>query len=67
MTRNSTIKAELVDRHVFPTRDIARLRLFDYIEAFYNPHRTHTTNGDLSPDEYEAHYHETLANQATAA
>lgn len=62
-----TIKAELVERHVFATRDIARLHLFDYIEAFYNPHRMHSANDDLSPDEYETRYHETRAAQATAA
>ena len=47
-----TIKLELVEQHVFATRDIARLRIFDYIEAFYNPLRMHTTLGDLSPNEY---------------
>ena len=43
-----TIKLELVEQHVFATRDVARLRVFDYIEAFYNPLRMHTTLGDLS-------------------
>jgi len=62
-----TIKAELVERHVFETRDVARLRIFDYIEAFYNPIRLHSTNDDLSPDEYEAEYHRTAAAQAAAA
>jgi len=38
-----TIKLELVEQHVFAIRDIARLRAFDYIEAFYNPLRMHTT------------------------
>ncbi len=55
-----TIKLELVEQHVFASRDIARLRVFDYIEAFYNPLRMHTTLGDLSPNEYEAAYHATL-------
>jgi transposase InsO family protein len=27
--------------------------VFDYIEMFYNPKRKHTTNGMLSPIEYE--------------
>ena len=62
-----TIKLELVEQHVFPTRDVARLRVFDYIEAFYNPLRMHTTLGDLSPDEYEAAYHTMLATEAVAA
>ena len=64
---NGTIKLELVERHVFASRDVARLRIFDYIEAFYNPLRMHTTLGDLSPDEYEAAYHATLTEAAIAA
>ncbi len=62
-----TIKLELVEQHVFATREIARLRVFDYIEAFYNPLRMHTTLGDLSPNEYEAAYHETLTEDTVAA
>src|SRR6266545_4112391 len=62
-----TIKLELVEQHVFATRDIARLRVFDYIEAFYNPLRMHTTLGDLSPNEYEAAYHATLTEDRVAA
>ena len=27
--------------------------VFEYIELFYNPKRNHTTNGMLSPVEYE--------------
>jgi len=52
-----TIKTELVKRHVFQSRDHARLAVFDYIERFYNPIRAHSTLGNLSPDEYEAQYH----------
>jgi len=62
-----TTKLELVEQHVFATRDIARLRVFDYIEAFHNPLRMHTTLGDLSPNEYEAAYHETLIEDTLAA
>ena len=62
-----TIKAELVNRHVFHTRDQARLAIFDYIEAFYNPIRAHSALGHLSPDEYEAEYHQTHAADSQAA
>ena len=62
-----TIKLELVEQHLFATRDIARLRVFDYIEAFYNPLRMHSTLGDLSPNEYEAAYDATHAEAAIAA
>ena len=54
----STIKNELVKRRSFATRDQARLALFHYIEAFYNPLRRHSRLGMLSPDEYEHRYWE---------
>jgi putative transposase len=49
----STIKNELIHQHRFTTRDQARLATFDYIEAFYNPHRRHSKLGHKSPIEYE--------------
>ncbi len=49
----STIKAELVEREVFGSKDLARLAVFDYIECFYNPQRRHSTLGYLSPIEFE--------------
>ena len=62
-----TIKTELVDRHVFQSRDQARLAVFDYIETFYNPIRAHSALGYLSPDEYEAQYQQTHPAAAQAA
>jgi len=62
-----TLKTELVRRHIFQTRDQARLAIFDYIEAFYNPIRAHSAPGYQSPDEYEAEYHQTHATQDQAA
>jgi putative transposase len=61
----STIKNELVNRSTFKTRDQARLALFRYIEAFYNPLRRHSSLGMLSPDKYEQRYWED--NTAAAA
>ncbi|MCE5191212.1 MAG: IS3 family transposase [Actinomycetia bacterium] len=49
----ATIKKELVDRHRFKTRDEARFAIFRYIEGFYNPHRKHSSIGNLSPAEFE--------------
>jgi len=60
----STIKNELVKRRSFATRDQARLALFRYIEAFYNPLRRHSSLEMLSPDEYE---HRLLEDNAAAA
>ncbi len=48
---------ELVRRHVFRSRDQARLAVLDYIEQFYNPIRARSSVGNLSPDEHEAGYH----------
>ena len=49
----STLKTELVQRHVWPTRAQARRAIFDYVEVFYNRQRLHSTLGYLPPAEYE--------------
>lgn len=48
------LKRERIRRKTYPTRDDARRDLFEYIELFYNPKRKHTTNGMLSPVDFEA-------------
>jgi len=50
----STLKAELVDRHRFPTREAARVAIFEYIEGFYNRARRHSSLGYESPEDFEA-------------
>ena len=50
----STLKAELVDRHRFPTRAAARVAIFEYVEGFYNRARRHSSLGYESPEDYEA-------------
>ncbi|MCH2342839.1 MAG: IS3 family transposase, partial [Pseudomonas sp.] len=52
----ATLKKELVHRERFRTRAMARVRLFDYIEMFYNPKRRHGFNNQLSPVEFEKRY-----------
>jgi len=49
----ATLECELLARQSFPTRNAARLALFDYIEGFYNTHRRHSALGYLSPMAYE--------------
>jgi transposase InsO family protein len=44
----------------------ARLALFRYIGAFYNPLRQHSSLGMLSPDEYENHYWKEAATAVAA-
>jgi transposase InsO family protein len=48
-----TLKTELVHHERYRTRDEARASVFEYIEAFYNRQRLHSTLGYLSPDEFE--------------
>jgi len=49
----STLKRELIQRHSWPNRQIARTAIFEYIEGFYNTRRRHSALGHLSPSEYE--------------
>ncbi len=48
-----TLKSEMFYRDRFTTHEQARRAVFDWIEAFYNPTRLHSTLGYLSPDEFE--------------
>src|SRR6185503_12194321 len=45
----ATLECELLARQSFPTRNAARLALFDYIEGFYNTHRRHSARNYVSP------------------
>ena len=49
----SSLKTERIARKIFRTRDQARADVFDYVERFYNPTRRHSTNGYISPMEFE--------------
>lgn len=49
----ATLKKELVHRQSWPSRRDLASAVFDYIEAFYNRQRRHSTLGYLSPEEYE--------------
>ena len=52
----ASLETELIDRSSWRTRAGARLAVFDYIEAFYNPRRRHSGLGYLSPAEFERRY-----------
>jgi putative transposase len=47
----STVKSELGEQ--FDSDGDARIMLFEYIEAFYNQRRRHSTLGQISPAAYE--------------
>ena len=49
----STLKIELVYRHDFHDHDQARQVVFEWIEAFYNLRRRHSSIGYLSPIDFE--------------
>jgi transposase InsO family protein len=49
----STLKTELVGDRVFPSRAVARTEVFEYVEAFYNRTRRHSSLGYVSPVEFE--------------
>jgi putative transposase len=49
----STLKRELIHRHSWPSRQVVRTAIFEYIEGFYNLRRRHSALGNLSPSEYE--------------
>ena len=52
----ASLETELIDRSSWRTRADARLAVFDYIEAFYNPWRRHSSLGQHSPAEFERRY-----------
>jgi transposase InsO family protein len=52
----STLQRELLDRRQWQTRKELALAIFEWIEAWYNPHRRHTSIENLSPIAYERLY-----------
>ena len=53
----ATLECELVARARWRTHAEARMAVFDFIEAFYNPRRRHSALAYLSPVEYERRHH----------
>jgi putative transposase len=49
----ATVELELIIKHDWATRDDARRAIFQYIEAWYNRRRRHSTLGYRSPVMYE--------------
>ncbi|MDQ3766112.1 MAG: IS3 family transposase [Actinomycetota bacterium] len=50
---HASLKKDLIYRQSWPTKAAARTAVFDYIEAFYNRRRRHSTLGMLSPVTFE--------------
>ena len=49
----ASLECELIDCKSWQTKTEARLALFTYIEAWYNPRRRHSALDYLSPINYE--------------
>lgn len=50
---NAILECELLVKYRFATQRAAALKVFEFIEAFYNPRRRHTSIGSISPMEFE--------------
>jgi transposase InsO family protein len=50
----ATLKTELIHQEQYATHDEARTSIFEYVEAFYNRIRLHSTLGYQSPEAFEA-------------
>ena len=53
----ATLECELIERETFSDRSEARLRVFDFVEGWYNPHRLHSALDYQPPVSYEEEHH----------
>ncbi|OIQ75367.1 hypothetical protein GALL_429680 [mine drainage metagenome] len=52
----ASLECELLDRRCFKTKLEARLAVFTWIEAWYNPRRRHSALGHQSPITFERNH-----------
>lgn len=52
----ATLECEWLAKHRFKTKYEARMKVFEFIEGWYNPTRRHSALDYVSPLQYERHY-----------
>jgi putative transposase len=57
----ATLEGELVRRSHWRTPEEPRIAVFEFIEAFYNPHRRRSALGYLSPADFERRWQPAVA------
>ena len=57
-----SLKVEAIHGERFESRETMRQTVFEYIETDYNPVRLHSTNGFLSPMQFETQFYQSLAS-----
>jgi putative transposase len=63
----ATLECELIDRRVWQTHTQARLAIFTWIEAWYNPKRRHSSIGQMSPMNFERQHAQRQKSTTTPA
>jgi transposase InsO family protein len=57
----SRLKTELIQLETYQTREIAKGKIFEYIEMFYNKVRRHSYLNYESPENFEKQYYNTVS------
>jgi len=52
----ASLECELINRRTWQTKNEARMAVFTWIEAWYNPRRRHSGIGQMSPVNFERNY-----------
>ena len=59
----ASLECELIERRSWRTLTEARLALFTWIEAWYNPRRRHSGLGQVSPANFERNHHDNTCSR----
>ena len=58
---NSNLKKEEVNNNTYETFEEAKMRIFEFIESWYNNKRIHSTLGYITPNQKYQNYITNLA------